>query len=214
MRAATARVYRGLVDPRRDPGVESAAPILTGPAREAWEVLLARYRPIAVQLARGIVRRADMAEDVVQESACAVLAQAAAQGGRFESPAHARNYFLRSVHNRAVNMLRDPARAHVQLREETLVAGRSEPDEPSTRAPAQPGAPAAEDEPARLERVLRALAELRASEREAVWLRYLEGLSYREISERTGTSISTLHSRVEAALGRIRARIGKEHLTP
>jgi RNA polymerase sigma-70 factor (ECF subfamily) len=205
------------VDPRPEAGAGQAAASLTGPARDAWEALLARYRPIAVQLARGIVRRAELAEDVVQESACAVLAQAAARGARFESPTHARNYFLRAVHNRAVNALRDPARAHEPVREETLAARPVEPDVLARHGPVPGAAPPAGEEPEplqRLQHVLRALAGLRASEREAVRLRYLEGLSYREISERTGASISTLHSRVEAALERIRARIGKERLHP
>jgi RNA polymerase sigma factor (sigma-70 family) len=53
----------------------------------------------------------------------------------------------------------------------------------------------------------RALGRLRPDQREALGLRYLEGRSYREIAERLGVSISTLHSRVEASLEKLRERL-------
>ncbi len=168
-----------------------------------WRAQLARYQPVALRLARGIVASADLAEDVVQETLCSVLQLAARGGARFESPAHARSYFLRAVHNRAVDALRNAECARV-------AAG--EPEELASPAPHGSQAAAEEQEThlVQVERVRRALEALRTVEREAVRLRYLEGLSYQEISERTGTAISTLHSRVETALARIRERIGKE----
>lgn len=171
--------------------------------RHAWGSLFARYRSLALRLAQGIVPRADLAEDVVQDAARALVERAAAGQVRFESEEHARNYFLRAVHNRALDVLR------------AAEGGRTQPlegaqgGEPSGRDPLL----AAEEREARsfqTERVRRALDSLRPAERELVLQRYLEGLAFREIAARTGESISTLHSRVEAALERIRRTLGKE----
>ena len=61
----------------------------------------------------------------------------------------------------------------------------------------------------RVRRLGEVLSTLKPAEAEAVRLRFGEGLTYPEISERTGLSISTLQSRAEAALRKIRKRIGK-----
>jgi RNA polymerase sigma-70 factor (ECF subfamily) len=168
----------------------------SGEAR--WGPLFARYAPLALKLARGIVRHADQAEDVVQEAARAVLARANA----FDTPEHARNYFLRAVHTRALDVLRGSERERVQPAE-----GLDVPE------PAEPRALAFEEQEARglrVERMRRALEALRPPEREAVRLRYLEGLPYHEIAARTGASISTLHSRVEAGLEKLRGRLAED----
>ena len=55
---------------------------------------------------------------------------------------------------------------------------------------------------------------LRDVEREAIRLRFEEGLTLREMSRRTGAPISTLGERVQAALGKIRRRAGKPGATP
>ena len=142
----------------------------------------------------------------MQDAVRAVLELAAEGKMDFESSEHARNYFLRAVHNRAVDSLRGAERGIVRPLEtsEALAGPDPEPHESLI---------ALEDEAARsleLVRVSRALEGLRPAEREAVQLRYVEGLSLREISERMGAAISTVHSRVEAGLAKIRARIGKE----
>lgn len=170
---------------------------------ESWAELFARYRPLALRLARGIVARADLVEDVVQDAVRALVERSAAGALRFDSEEHARNYFLRAVHNRALDVLREGEHARVQSQEAS-----QEPGGPDPRL----GIEAREAHDDQLERMRRALDRLRPAERELVRQRYLEGLAYREIAARTGASISTLHSRIEAALERIRRHVGKEGL--
>ena len=162
--------------------------------------LFARYAPLALRLARGIVPHGDQAEDVVQEAARAVLERSAAGAERFVSAEHARNYFLRAVHSRALDVVRVSERERVASPESAEPAGPVERErllaleEHETRSLS-------------IERLRRALEQLRPAEREAVRMRYLEGLAFREIARRTGASISTLHSRVAAGLEKLRTRM-------
>lgn len=167
---------------------------------EAWGSLFARYGQLALRLARGIVPHGDQAEDVVQEAARAVLERSASGAVRFETAEHARNYFLRAVHSRALDAVRTTGRERV-----TTSEGAEDREPASSEVP-----PAFEEHEARshrTERLWRALENLRPAEREAVRMRYLEGLAYREIADRTGASISTLHTRVEAGLEKLRKRL-------
>lgn len=167
-----------------------------------WGTLFGLYRPLAVRLACGVLEREELAEEVVQEAARSVVQRAGEGRVAFESQDHARNYFLRAVKNLAMSAVRREERsAEVGLVEEPAASGAA-PEGPTL----------AREHSAELDRlwsrVDRALAGLAQRERDVLCMRYLEGASYREIAERTGTSISTLHSRVEAGLRKIRASIG------
>lgn len=170
-----------------------------------WGPLFERYRALALRLACGIVQRADMAEDAVQEAVRAVLERTSKGEVRCASEAHARNYFLRAVHNHALNLQRVAEQSRARVRE--VVS-----DEPGFAL-----GPSPEEREAEVflaARLGRALASLRPEERELVELRYLQGLTFKEIAARQGASISTLHSRVEAGLDKIRRHLGKEGLRP
>jgi RNA polymerase sigma-70 factor (ECF subfamily) len=52
-----------------------------------------------------------------------------------------------------------------------------------------------------------ALAKLPETQRQAVSMAYLEGLTQREISERTGTPVGTIKTRLELGLRKMRDRI-------
>jgi RNA polymerase sigma-70 factor (ECF subfamily) len=169
------------------------------PTPVALETVLARHLILAERLARGIVGRdAGVALDVVHETVQVLLERQRAGKLALESEAHARNYFLRAVHNRAVDVRAQGERERV-LPDEVAAPG---------------GDPArvlgdAEAHSSELAALREALAALPDDERELVRLRYLEGRALREIAERTGAPISTLHSRLGVVLTRIRARIGK-----
>jgi RNA polymerase sigma factor (sigma-70 family) len=167
-----------------------------------WGGFFRQYRPLAVRFATGLVAGDEArAEDLVQEAARALFERAENGELTLESRAHARNYFMRSVHNLAVSGLRrgrpgelpealegreeDPRDA-LEHEELTLARGRRERD------------------------VQDAVADLPEPERRVLGQRFGDGLSFREISEREGVAISTLHSRVGAALKKIRDRIGKD----
>ncbi|MBI2478127.1 MAG: sigma-70 family RNA polymerase sigma factor, partial [Planctomycetia bacterium] len=56
-----------------------------------------------------------------------------------------------------------------------------------------------------IDRVRKALAKLDSTRQEIVWLRYLEELTFREIGEQLGISVSTVRDRYRRALNELRA---------
>lgn len=178
-------------------GPESAA---RPEAAAAWGPIFARYRVLAVRLARGVVLRTELAEDVVQDAARAVMERPLPD---FDSEEHARNYFLRAVRHRALDVLRAGERTP-EVRQDLAEASAPGGSDPRQSLEDE------EDLLHRRERLQQALGRLDRDERELLRERYLEGRAYREIAQRTGAPISTLHSRIEAALGRLRRNFGKE----
>ena len=169
-----------------------------------WGAFFQHYRPSAVRFARGIVRDASLAEDVVQDAARALFESCEQDRLRVLSPEHARNYFYRTVHNLAVDAVRRASRAPEAAAPDPAQHAAKDAG-PLDAILAQESSLAA----ARAERELfGAIETLPGSAREVLRLRYGEGLAFREIAERTGQPISTLHSRVEAALAKIRRRFG------
>lgn len=136
----------------------------------------------------------------MQEAARAVLERQDSGSATFASPDHARNYFLRAVHSRALDVLRVSDRERAQP---PVSAGEREAEGTDRPPPLEEH----ETRTLRTERMRRALEDLNPAQRQALGMRYLEGLSYREIAERVGASISTLQSRVEAGLERLRERM-------
>jgi len=168
-----------------------------------WAEFFALYRALALRIVRGLATDAAAAEDLVQEAARALIEHGAEHG--FESREHARNWYLRCVKNLAISGLRRSGRSRV----EPLGEGA----DPAASA-ADPAQALSEWETMAARRQLygdvrRELDTLAAGEREAVELRYVEGLAYREMAARTGKAISTLQARVEAGLQKIRLAIGK-----
>lgn len=172
-----------------------------------WDSFFARYRAMALRCATGWSDRAS-ADDLVQEAAQAVLERARREPP-FDSEGHARNYFFRTLHNRAAERLRRPGRRSLSLDEvDDSVAPTSSPWQ---------AASAAEDESlasVRQSALEELIDQLRPAQRDAIRLRYGEGLTLREISERTGTPLSTLGERIQAGLKKIRGKAGMTGVTP
>jgi RNA polymerase sigma factor (sigma-70 family) len=160
-----------------------------------WNGFFRRYAPMARGFVSGIVGDGDLANDLFQEAARTVFERASDGRVRFESNAHARNYLFKVLRNLAVDARRRP-------RPVSGVEVGSLPD--PAASPAERSARDGLDAEVR-----RAIRALRPAESDALRLRYLEGLSYRQIADRTGAAISTLQARVEAALAKIRTRVGK-----
>jgi RNA polymerase sigma factor (sigma-70 family) len=156
-----------------------------------WEAFLARYGPLALAMARSLVRPSVAPEDVVQEATVALLDALRREPARFESSEHARNYFLRSVRNLAMKTLRSRL-------PEPLAADPPAPD---------PGDRAAELVRER-QRALRGLIrELEPEARDFVARRFVERHTLARIAADTGVPLSTLHSRERTLLDRLRKRI-------
>jgi RNA polymerase sigma-70 factor (ECF subfamily) len=93
---------------------------------------------------------------------------------------------------------------------------RPEPRDPSTELQLAEDRDPELDPDALVERwrVAHLLSRLRAEEAELLRLRFYEGLSQSEISERTGVALGTVKMRMVAALGRLRDLIEQEEEVP
>jgi len=164
--------------------------------RDAFGLLVGRYQSRVFNLALALGVRAADAEDVAQDVFIRVF-----QGlPRFRGEAR----FTTWLYQVTINA----ARSH-----HSSVAGRREVasgtrDDEETAPAAEP---AAEDPFARrlVDRQIidRALASLPPDWREAVTLRDVEGLSYREIADVTGVPIGTVESRIFRARQQLRAAL-------
>lgn len=164
-----------------------------------WDDLFARYEAMAVAFARGLTGDAETARDLFQEAARATYERAQSGETVFENARHARNYLFRALRNLAADAHERRRRGPVSLGEEPAASGGSTADRVAARESAD----------RRSEALRAAFATLPASEQEALSLRYLQGLAYKDVAARTGLSISTLQARVEAGLDRLRNRVGK-----
>jgi len=157
-------------------------------ARADFESAVLPHLDAAANLARWLARDPTRAEEVLQ-TACLRAVQSFA-GFRGEN---ARAWLLAIVRNAFFSSLRDP--------EERASALALELDEQAPAAPRAPG-----PDPERLAllaadaRLLEAgLRSLALGLREAIVLREMEGLSYREIAEVAGVPIGTVMSRLARA---------------
>jgi RNA polymerase sigma-70 factor (ECF subfamily) len=141
----------------------------------------------AHNLARWLTRDAADAEDVVQEA----YLRAFRSFGGFHG-GDGRAWFLAIVRNTGLTWLRRnrPPTPTVPF-DEARHGGSTDP------APSDPGGPA----------LRAALAELPAEFREAVVLREMEGLSYKEVAAVTGVPIGTVMSRLSRGRGLLRQKM-------
>lgn len=139
---------------------------------EAFRELYARYADRAFRYALTVLRNRHLAEEAAQETMVAVW-----KGARtFEGRSTVSTWIFGIARHQAFRLLRREARG---AREPQL------PEEPDAMAGAE------------LEvRVRRALDELPADQREAVFLAFYGGLSYAEIAQVQGVPEGTVKSRV------------------
>ena len=159
----------------------------------AFEQLYARYKNRVFATALRIVGRRADAEDVLQET----FASALASIGRFERRSRFSTWLYRICVNTALNWRRSRAREEVQW---NASPGGDEASRASTTASR------AADSVVRLvaereleETVAKALLQLSPAMRTTVVLRYISGLSYKEVSDVLGCSIGTVKSRLNRA---------------
>ena len=188
----------GPADERRaaevDPDLASLERARTGD-NGAFEALVLRYQARIVNYASAMVHDADAAEDVAQET----FVRAWRGLGRFRGESTFKTWLYRIATNVArTDLDRRGRRARIANRSlddeaEPLQAG----DVPSP-------APDAETSLVRREAIDRALSELPDELRQALVLRDVEGLDYKEIAGVTGAPIGTVESRIFRARRRLR----------
>lgn len=172
-----------------------------GGSQPAFEQIVRRYqRPVLSLLVRLTGDRA-LAEDLAQETFVKAFRNLAA----FDVTRRLSTWILRIAHNTGIDAMR-----RRRIRAVSLDTG----PRPDDRTPAEPAAPLTPDpvERAALQRALEAaLATLRPDQREAVALRYEEGLSFDEIGQVLRIPEVTARSHVHRArkeLARLLAAAG------
>lgn len=161
--------------------------------RSRFEAAFLPHLPAAYNLARWLTRDDHDAEDVVQEAA--LRAYRFVGGFRGDD---GRAWFLAIVRNTCLTWLkRNRSPEPVARFDETLHSPSGDVPGPEGRLLEQ----------ANRETLHRALGELPAEYREAVVLRELEGLSYKEVAAVTGVPIGTVMSRLARGRGLLRQRL-------
>ena len=167
---------------------------------DALQELYDRYKTMAYSIALRITADASLAEDVVQDAFLGVWRNA----GRYvEGRGSVKTWTLSIVHHRAVDAVR-------RRRPTTELPEREDVPPPALQAP-----DIWHDVAAGLDReeIAAAMATLSDVQREAIELAYWGGLTQQEISERTGTPLGTVKSRVRLGLLALRrALVGDEGL--
>ena len=162
---------------------------------DAAAELYDRYAPQLYALARRIVRNEADAEDVIQE----VFSQAWLRAASYDpNRCTVLGWLLMMTRTRAIDRLR--AR---QARPDMTPAGFSDVVADNSRS-ASDRLLAAEE----AERVRAALVALPDYQRTPLELAYYEGLTQVEIAERLAEPLGTVKTRMRAALGSLRKRLG------
>ena len=174
------------------PDEELARSMFAGDERAAGE-LVARYQGPLFGLLYRLTGNAADAEELFQETFVRVLRASA----RFD-PSRRFRPWLYAI---AVNLARDRAQRQ---------AHRATPElRPAAELPEAGGDGGERSQLLRLD-LLRALAALSEAHREAVVLKYFEGLEEKEIAEATGVPRGTVKSRLHHALENLRAALDSE----
>ncbi len=155
----------------------------------AFEALFHRHAPrVFAYLARLLGDR-EVAADLTQETFLRLLRTARESPGPANLPG-----FLYTV---ATNLARDHFR-RLRARSQALLAGESPLTSP------QPAAP----DPRRDRLIQEAVAALPAEQRAVLLLRCHQGLTFAEIAQVTGASLSAVKARMRYAVARLRRSLG------
>jgi RNA polymerase sigma-70 factor (ECF subfamily) len=151
-----------------------------------FERIFLPHLDAAYNLARFLMRNAEDAEDVVQESYLRALRAFSSFRGEAS-----RGWLLTIVRNTSFTWLRDNrSRGHAEYHEELHVSGDGTPETQSIRHE-------------RARAVEHCVEQLPSDFREAIVLREMEELSYREIAEITNVPPGTVMSRLSRARARL-----------
>jgi len=169
---------------------ESRPAILDSPI---WQIAYRRYRQFWLNLARGQRIPEDEAEDILHTILYSIIVDS---GKHFESVEHVRNYVTRAILNRSVEARKEAGR-------------KSSWTEALERL-----YPMVEDSDAEAKALQDAMKEvlmrLSAPAFRVIKLRFFAGLTFAEISQLLNMPMSTIKSREEAAIKKIRASLRKK----
>ena len=193
---------RGRTASPADDADRAVLALVTAGQLDALQDLYDRYKTMAYSIALRITSDASLAEDVVQDAFLGVWRNSARY---VEGRGSVKTWILSIVHHRAVDAVRR-RRPTTELpeREDVPPAALQVPD-------------VWQDVAAGIDReeIAAAMDTLSQVQREAIELAYWGGLTQQEISDRTGTPLGTVKSRVRLGLLSLRrALVGDEDGLP
>jgi len=175
---------------------ELLASFLAGDA-DSMGLLYDRHARALMVYLLGMLGDRQEAQDVLQH----VMVGFIRRGASLRNGTSVRSYLLASAHNRVMNLRRSRTREQASLRGyEALVRRRSSQPGPAKQAEAEE----------QRRRLNAALAGLPDDEREVVLLHVYGGLSFTEAAQALETPRSTVASRYQAAIAKLREFIGHE----
>lgn len=179
---------------------EALVDLLASGDVRALETIYDRHARALYSLALKMLADPDQAEEIVQESFLKLWQRPSAfdpNRGRLLT------WLLGVTHHRAVDLLRrqHAERRHLQAALDGRAPGvaQQSPEDPEAQAWTN----------LRVEAVAEALADLPASQRQALELAYFHGLTQVEIAERLGEPLGTIKTRVRLALRKLRSALEK-----
>lgn len=181
---------------------EQLVKLFMSDCNEAFDVLLQRYQDRLYSYISYIVRNSDMADDLFQETF--VKAITTLRQGRYQENGKFYAWLTRIAHNLLIDQFRTE-------RNESMLY-----DESAENAWHECALLADSNRESELvtEQVLcdvrRLMEHLPPSQREVVYMRYYQELSFKEISEITGVSINTALGRMRYGILNMR-RMAEEH---
>ena len=154
--------------------------------QQAMATLFDRYSRLVYAIALRVLREPDLAEDVMQD----VLFQVWRSPGGFVSQRGSLGAWLAVVaRNRSIDVLRK--RSHQDLLEDLTL--------PEPRSMSR-----SVDDEYLMTQVRSVVMQLPADQQNSLQMAYFDGLSHSEISERTGTPLGTVKTRIRAGLTAVR----------
>lgn len=161
--------------------------------REAYSALVRRHQEGLFRYARGMGVDRDPARDLVQEAFVEGLRKldSCRNPDRFEA------WLFRILRNRCLDYLKDVRRRAVPLDDVELTDEAADPASDAARSELR-------------DRLESALEGLGTDLRDAFLMKHLEGLSYQEISELAGASVSAVKMRVHRARETLRRTLRAE----
>ena len=160
-------------------------------------------------LALSVTRRPNTAEDAIHDA----VVRLAKKGSPPEGDARA--YVFRSVRNAALDQLR-AAKRGINAKTYAPVGGEENESNPGVSLFADPGpCPAEQTEQAEQnQRLMQAVEQLPDAQRETIVMKVFGGLTFQEIADTQGEPLSTVSSRYQRGLARLKTQMMEMHHAP
>lgn len=169
---------------------------------EAFDVLLQRHKDRLYTYISYLARNKDMADDLFQETF--VKAIMTLRQGRYTENGKFYAWLTRIAHNLLIDQFRNERSEPIVYEEETEMSWF---DSPAIIEASRENEMVTEQV---LKDVRRLMNELPDPQREVVFMRYYQELSFKEIADITGVSINTALGRMRYAILNMR-RMAREH---